>query len=157
MKQIGLYNPQHTSSLIYLNEGDDLTKWLEIGFKPFHENNKDYLFIDWTPLVDWINATLGVDVEIYVDLSGKRPQILCPNLVGDSGIFSAVVREVSVGFFNFDGNADNFWGTISLFYQSWNSGSNGMKVGDVWYNCTTKEWTFETSKDRTLRFESGVL
>ena len=150
-----MYHPQHTSSTVSFPEGTDVSDWEAIGFKKFNESNREYLFIDWTPMFDSINNVLGTSIEFSIDFSEKRPTIVCPNLTEQSGIFAAVVREVEVSFFNFSGNSENFWGTLYLCYRSWSGGTNGMQFGDVWYDCATKEWKFESSKVRTLSYEAN--
>jgi hypothetical protein len=154
MKNILMYHPQHSSSIVSFPEGTDVTKWEEIGYKIYHEANKDFLFVDWQPMFDFINHVLGTSIDFSIDFSEKRPNIVCPNLTEQSGIFAAVVREVEVSFFNFSGNSENFWGTLYLCYQSWSGGSNGMTFGSVWYDCVTKEWKFESTRVKTLEFEA---
>jgi len=151
--KINMFN-KATSSVVTFPAGTDVSKCEELGYKKFHENNTEYLFIDWTPMFDFINKVLGTSVEFSIDFSEERPIIVCPNLVGQSGIFEAVVREAVVSFFGFSGSPERFWGSLYLCYRSWDGGSNGMPFGHVWYDCAAKEWKFESTKARTLSYEA---
>lgn len=108
------------------------------------------------PLFDWINAELNLKVNFEIKYNGKRPEIISPDLRDKSGIFSAVFREVAVGIFNFGETDNGFWGTVSIQYKSWSGGSNGSLIGTFWYT-DGGTWEFQTCKDRTLKFESGIL
>jgi len=111
----------------------------------------NYENINWQPLFDWINKCIHLEVEFSVEFNGRKPHINCSNLVDQSGIFSAVIQEAEIDFFNFEKTAKEFWGTISLNYRSWSGGSNGMLIGNVWYNSESDTWEFETYKERSLR------
>ncbi len=116
----------------------------------------NYSEVNWKQLFAWLNEVLGTNVEFQIDLSGKRPQIVSPNLFGDSGIFKAVVSEIEVGFFGFWETKDEndqvvgFSGTVNLSYQAWSRGSNGMEVGNVWYK--SGKWTFESSRVKSQQY-----
>ena len=152
MKQIGLYNPKHSSSLIYLNEGDDISKWEEIGFRQFHDNNKELLFIDWQPLFDWINSQTNTDIKFDIDLTGRRPKIVSPNIVEHCGAFASVCEIVEVQFFGLNIDEFGFAATVQLSYMSWSGGTNGMNIGEVYYNHEFKQWDFVSAKMRTLTY-----
>lgn len=104
--------------------------------------------LNWQPLFDWINEKLTIDVKFHIDLSGKRPRIVSPNLVNESGIFRAVCKEVEVGIFSFGytenigDNKRGFWASVYLFYESNSGGSNGMEIGHVWYDADLDKWRF---------------
>lgn len=109
--------------------------------------------VDFQPLFDWINTKIGQDIELSIDLSNsKRPNIVCPNIQNWAGIFSAVVREVTINFFSFGKTEDGLWGTISMNYESWNGGSNGMIIGNVWFS-TESGWKFESAKERFKKYQ----
>lgn len=114
----------------------------------------NYENINWSPLFYWINTRIHLDVSFTITFSGKRPTIYCSNLVDQSGIFSAVVKEVDIDFFNFGKTEEGFWGTIALNYTAWSGGSNGMMLGNFWYNSESDSWTFETCKERTLKAQT---
>lgn len=109
--------------------------------------------INYKPLFQWINKCLGINADFAIRLEGKRPQIVnVDNLWGNSGIFQSVIKIVEVDFFNFNFNEEtgNLWATVSLSYESWSGGSNGMQIGTCWFNPETG-WTFESSKERSKK------
>lgn len=114
----------------------------------------NYNNVNWQPLFDWINKCIHLDVSFSITFDGKRPTIHCSNLADQSGIFSAVISKAEIDFFNFGKTDDGFWGTIALDYESWNGGSNGMLIGNVWYNTHKSSWKFETCKERTLKAQT---
>ncbi len=103
--------------------------------------------IDFQPLFQWINETLGTnDIPFSVNLSGRRPSIVSPNLVEYSGVFKACYSIVTVDFFNFNSNeTGEIWATIYLNYEHKTRGSNGSQIGTCWYN-PVDGWTFENVK-----------
>jgi len=110
--------------------------------------------IDFKPLFTWINESLKINAIFGINLEGKRPTIVNgDNLWNDSGIFQSVIKDVTVDFFNFhfEPETGKLWGTIYLGYESWSGGSNGMQIGNVWFNPETG-WTFETSKERFNKY-----
>lgn len=110
--------------------------------------------INFKPLFQWIKLTLGTDGDFFISFEGKRPRIVNENyLYAVSGIFKAVVKEVSIDFFNFEFNPETtkLWGTVYLNYESWSGGSNGMQIGTCWYS-EASGWTFESSKERFQKY-----
>ena len=110
--------------------------------------------IDFKPLFQWINLNLGTSAKFAINLEGKRPRIVnVDNLYNNSGIFQSVIKDVTVDFFCFDFKEEtgNLWGNVSLNYESWSGGSNGMEIGNVWFNPETG-WTFESSKERFEKY-----
>ena len=112
----------------------------------------DYSKINFQPLFDWINTKIHAEVEFGIDITGKRPEIVSPNIVDYCGAFASVCESVEVGFFNFQVSKDGFWATVYLNYQSWSGGSNGMQIGDVYYDCANEQWDFVSTKQRTLTY-----
>jgi hypothetical protein len=155
MAQIGLYNPKRSSTIVHVGEGSDFSDLTELGFRQFHENNKDLLFIDWQPLFDWINSQTNTDVKFDIDLSGRRPEIVSPNIVEHCGAFASVCETVEVQFFGLGMDELGFASTVSLRYMSWSGGSNGMNIGDVYYSHEFKKWNFESTKERTLKYRQN--
>jgi len=104
--------------------------------------------IDFQPLIQWINETLGLDsyelgIDFSVNLSGRRPSIVSPNLVEYSGVFKACYSTVTVDFFNFNSNeTGEIWATIYLNYEHKTRGSNGSQIGTCWHS-PIDGWTFE--------------
>lgn len=169
MKQISLYNPKRSSTIIHVGEGSDFADLTELGFRQFHENNKELLFIDWQPLFDWINSQVYVgdcyldpvskqitcdSIKFDIDLSGRRPEIVSPNIVEHCGAFASVCETVEVQFFGLGIDELGFAATVSLRYTSWGGGSNGMNIGDVYYNHQFKQWDFTSTKKRTLTYRT---
>ena len=78
----------------------------------------------------------------------KRPAIVHSDLMDTIGSFNLVIKQASVGFFNY-GWADDrgLWGTICFSYESHRGGSNGMDIMSVWCDLNGN-WTFELSKDK---------
>ena len=113
--------------------------------------------IDFQPLFQWINKTLQTSQDFEISFEGKRPRIVCENLQHDSGIFKAVIKEVSVDFFNFhfEPETGKIWATVYLNYESWSGGSNGMQIGNCWFN-PEEGWTFESCKERHQKHELTV-
>lgn len=110
--------------------------------------------IDFKPLFQWINLNLGTSAKFAINLEGKRPTIVnVDNLYNNSGIFQSVIKDVTVDFFNFDFKEEtgNLWATVSLSYESWAGGSNGMKIGTCWFKPETG-WTFESCKERAEKY-----
>ena len=106
--------------------------------------------VNFKPLFQWINKNLGTNAHFQISFEGKRPTIVCGNnLYNESAIFKAVIQEVKVDFFNFsyDETTGKLWATISLNYESWSGGSNGMQIGMCWFN-PEEGWTFESCKER---------
>ena len=107
--------------------------------------------LDFQPLFQWINENLGTNADFTIRLEGKRPQIVnIDNLWNDSGIFQSVIKEVEVGFFNYNYEDGKLWATIGLSYGSWSGGSNGMQIGTCWFNPETG-WKFESCKERAKK------
>lgn len=92
--------------------------------------------INFQPLFQWINTALGTSAKFAINLEGKPTIVNVNNLYNDSGIFKAVIKEVSVDFFNFEFKEEtgNLWATIYLNYESRLGGSNGMQIGTCWFN-----------------------
>lgn len=155
MAQISLYNPKRSSTIIHVDEGCDFSDLTELGFRQFHENNKDVLFIDWQPLFDWINSQIQADIKFDIDLTDRRPELVSPNIVEHAGVFASVCETVEVQFSGLGMDELGFAATVSLRYMSWSGGSNGMNIGDVYYNHQFKQWDFTSTKMRTLTYRQN--
>lgn len=65
-----------------------------------------------------------------------------------AGFFGQLSAKQWRIFFNFRFDEETgLWATIYLSYESWSGGTNGMKIGTVWYNETG--WTFEQEQSLT--------
>ncbi len=108
--------------------------------------------INWDPLFAWINQTLGTEVEMSMNFSGKKPRIVCPNLYTEAAIFKAAVKQIEVDFFGFweikddDDVIIGFSGNVYLWYEHWNIGSNGAEIGTFWFESMI--WKFESTRVR---------
>jgi hypothetical protein len=110
--------------------------------------------IDFQPLFQWINKCLGTNADFQMSFEGKRPKIVnVDNIWENAGIFQSVINEVNVDFFNFnfDEETETLWATVSLSYESWSGGSNGMQIGTCCFN-PTEGWTFESCKERFEKY-----
>lgn len=107
--------------------------------------------IDFQPLFIWINKTLQTSQDFEISFEGKRPSLKVGRSLyhNDSGIFKSVIKDVYVDFFNFDFKEEtgNLWATVYIGYESWSGGSNGMQIGNVWFD-PQEGWTFESCKER---------
>ncbi len=152
------YNPVNNHTLeIGPDSPLTLKACIESGWKEYHQNLEPFVGIDWYLLFRWINWNLfklNHAEGFSIDLTGKRPKIVCENLQSQSGIFSAVIKEVTVGFFNFEQNKEGgFWCNVFLQYESWSGGHNGMEIGNVWYHAD-KGWKFESAKERHEKYQT---
>ena len=113
-------------------------------------NVQDILFFEF---FRWLNSELNLDLNWSIKFNdNKRPTLISPNLVDHAGIFALAVQEVEVDLFgfNFDETTGQFWASVSLTYKSFSGGSNGMEIGNIWYN-PESGWTFESAKQRFMK------
>lgn len=97
--------------------------------------------IDWSPLFKEINKKLGTKLNLKMDTTGKRPKIISPNFVGETGIFKNILEKISVDIFNYSEKDGNLWMTIDVNYTRRNGGSNGMTFLTAWFE--DGKWIFE--------------
>ena len=101
-------------------------------------NNFHFSSADFSAFNAHLKSVLGLkDLDISIDLSGKKPEIICENLVANSGIFAATLSDVRPYIFNFDSSENNgeayLWMTVYLSYQHKDGGTNGSKLFTAWY------------------------
>lgn len=104
----------------------------------------DLTSINYQPLFQKICETLGKEIDLKMDFSGKRPDIVSPNLISLCGPFQAICTEVEVGIFSQGtGDEDRFyWMNVSLFYKHKSGGGNGSTMFDAWYYAADQSWKF---------------
>jgi len=111
--------------------------------------------INFNPLFQWINETLQTSQDFEISFEGKRPSLKVDRSLyrNHTGIFQSVIKDITVDFFNFNFNEvdGKLWANVYLNYESWSGGSNGMEIGNVWFN-PEEGWTFESCKERFNKY-----
>lgn len=101
--------------------------------------------VDWSPLFKEINKRLGTKLNLKMDTTGKRPKIISPNIVNETGIFKNIFEKVSVDIFNFSSKNDEgslwMWMTIDVYYTNKRGGSNGQQFLTAWLE--NGKWIFK--------------
>lgn len=102
----------------------------------------DLKTVNWSPLFKEINKYLGTNLKFQIDSNegGRRPRIISPNFVGETGIFKNILEEITVDLFNFGQTELGLWMTVSVNYSQRSGGSNGMKFLTAWYE--NGKWKF---------------
>lgn len=126
-----------------------LTSFGQYNLMFFDYNPKE--FIDFQPLCERLDTLLGVE-GTYILWDQKKPTIKTPAF--EIGVFHQAICKCEIGFFNFrfDEKKKTLWGDVDLFYESYEGGTNGMKILNVWYNYNTSGWTFETEIERVKKY-----
>lgn len=87
----------------------------------------------------------NIKFEIKYDDSDRKPKIVHSPITNQIGIFKYAISQINVGFFSWWHNSQHVAGTIDLFYQSFNGGTNGMEIMRVDYDPTNKKWKVKLS------------
>lgn len=101
--------------------------------------------IDVEGLEEILTAELGFKLCIYTKVKKgfncERAELSSTNLVTQTGIFKNVFEYTEIG--NHGGgviDTDTIWFNLHIYYKHIKGGTNGVKLGDAYYNTKDKTW-----------------
>lgn len=88
--------------------------------------NKQIMAINFDPLLQYLSRRFNIS-DLDVDISGKIPHLISPNLAPQCGILGDVLDSATVDFFNFkELEGGGYWMTVYLWLKK--DGTTGIQL-----------------------------